>query len=457
MKFLVIGSGGREHAMVWKLAQSEKVETVYAAPGNGGTAGEKKCVNIPVEGGDPASPEGMEGLIQFAAREKIDLALVGPEAPLAEGIVDRFRAAGLAVVGPDQRAARLESSKVHAKAFMKKYGVRAAGSRDFTGAAEALAHARRHFGGKGPEKPLVIKADGLAAGKGVVVAENLKDAEAALHLFMEEKTLGASGASVVLEDFLEGKEVSVLAAVSAVPGGRKGKGKNGGEKTGAGTIVPFISARDHKRRFDGGRGPNTGGMGAIAPAPDFTEACGKDFVKNILNPTLAGIRAEGLDYRGFIFFGLMVKDDVCSLLEYNVRLGDPETQAVLPLMDADFAGLCLAIHEGSLADFPLRWKSGAACAPVAVAAGYPGDYRKGDPVAVNEAALAKTGARLFVAGAQRGAGGPAGSGLRSSGGRVLAVSALGANADDAWKKAYQALAAVSFEGMDYRRDIGREG
>jgi phosphoribosylamine--glycine ligase len=253
---------------------------------------------------------------------------------------------------------------------------------------------------------------------------------------------------VVLEEFLPGKEVSILAAV-CVPGG-----KGGGQKAGA--IVPFVSARDHKRRFDGGRGPNTGGMGAIAPAPDFTEACQKDFVKNILNPTLAGIRAEGLDYRGFIFFGLMIRDEECFLLEYNVRLGDPETQAVLPLLDADFAGLCAAIHEGGLEGFPLRWKSGAVCAPVAVAAGYPGDYRKGDPIAVNEAALAKTGARLFVAGARRGAGGPEGSGLRTSGGRVLAVSALGADADDAREKAYRALGAIGFEGMDFRRDIGRE-
>jgi phosphoribosylamine--glycine ligase len=452
MKILVIGSGGREHAMIWKLAQSEKVEALYAAPGNGGTAGEKKCANIPVEGGDPAGLRGMEGLVRFAEREKIDLTITGPEAPLAAGIVDRFRAAGLAVVGPDQRAARLESSKVYAKAFMKKYGVRAAGSRDFTRAAEALAYARRHFSAKGPANPLVVKADGLAAGKGVVVAENLGDAESALRSFMNEKTLGAAGASVVLENFLPGKEVSVLAAVCVSPGG----GKSGGEKPVRGTIVPFISARDHKRRFDGGLGPNTGGMGAVAPAPDFTEACRRDFITHILNPTLAGIQAERLDYRGFIFFGLMVKDDECSLLEYNVRLGDPETQAVLPLMDSDFAGLCLAIHEGGLAGFPLKWKSGAACAPVAVAAGYPGEYRKGDPVAINETALAKTGARLFVAGAQRGAGGALGSGLRTSGGRVLVVSALGADAEEAWEKAYRALGAVGFEGMDYRRDIGRE-
>ncbi|MDR1100026.1 MAG: phosphoribosylamine--glycine ligase [Treponema sp.] len=447
MKMLVIGSGGREHALVWKLAQSERVEALYAAPGNGGTAGEKKCANVPVAGGDPAGPEAIEGLIQFAEREHIDLTVVGPEAPLAEGMVDRFRAAGLAIIGPDQKAARLESSKVYAKSFMKKYGVRAAGSRDFTGAEAALAYIRRHFGGNGPARPpLVVKADGLAAGKGVVVAENRKDAEDAVRSFMEQKTLGAAGASLVLEDFLTGREVSVLAAVSVPGGGRAG----------AGTIVPFISARDHKRRFDGGRGPNTGGMGAIAPVPDFTGPCQKDFIQHILNPTLAGIKAEGLDYRGFIFFGLMIQGDACFLLEYNVRLGDPETQAVLPLMDADFAGLCAAIHEGELGGFPLAWKPGAVCAPVAVAAGYPGDYRKGDPIAVNEAALVKTGARLFAAGARRGEGGARGSGLRTSGGRVLAVSAAGAGPEEARESAYRALGAVHFEGMDYRRDIGRE-
>jgi phosphoribosylamine--glycine ligase len=442
--------------MAWKLAQSEKVDALYAAPGNGGTAGEEKCQNLPVSGGDPASPEGQEDLLRFAVREKIDLTLVGPEAPLAAGITDRFREAGLPIIGPDKKAARLESSKVYAKAFMKKYGVRAAGSRDFTDAGAAGTYARKHFGGKNPEQipPLVIKADGLAAGKGVVVAENLKEAEGAINSFMKLKTLGEAGASVVLEDFLEGREVSVLAAVSVVPVRDE---KNAGKKTSRGTIIPFISARDHKRRYDGGRGPNTGGMGAIAPAPDFTGPCQKDFIQNILNPTLAGMSAEAFDYRGFIFFGLMVKNEKCFLLEYNVRLGDPETQAVLPLMNSDFAGLCAAIFAGDLGRFPLNWKPGAVCAPVAVAAGYPGDYRQGDPIAINELALTKTGARLFVAGARRGAGGALGSGLRCSGGRVLAVSAWGSGAAEAREKAYAALGAVHFEGMDYRKDIGTEG
>ncbi|GHU15600.1 phosphoribosylamine--glycine ligase [Spirochaetia bacterium] len=431
MKILIIGSGGREHAIAWKLAQSEKVEKIYAAPGNGGTAAEQKCENVSFE-------EGPSALVQFARQEKIDLTVVGPEDPLAAGIVDRFREAGLAIIGPDQRAARLEASKVYSKAFMKKYGVRTAESRNFSDSAEALAYAEKYFDNSGAS-PLVIKADGLAAGKGVVIAENFAEAETALTAFMKDRSLGTAGASVVLEDFLVGKEVSVLAAVSIVPGKK-------------GCIRPFVSARDHKRRFEGGRGPNTGGMGAIAPAPDFTPKAQEDFIKSILEPTLRGIEAENMDYRGFIFFGLMVHQNRCSLLEYNVRLGDPETQAVLPLMDFDLGELCLSILNGDLDAFPLKWKTGAVCAPVAVAGGYPGSYRKNDSITVNEKEFAETGAQLFIAGAQQGTGGE----LRTSGGRVLAVSAWGGNADEAWAKAYRAMDLISFEGMAYRKDIGRE-
>ncbi|WP_010257225.1 phosphoribosylamine--glycine ligase [Treponema primitia] len=444
MKILVIGSGGREHAMAWSLAQSKNVETVWVAPGNGGTAVEVKCKNTPASLGDPSvlavTESGQDVLIGFVQREGIALTVVGPELPLAEGIVDRFRAKGLAIVGPCKEAARLEASKVFSKSFMRKYGVRAAGSENFTNLAEALSYAKKHFDGK--QAPLVIKADGLAAGKGVVIAADLAEAECCLGSFMKDGSLGAAGSSVVLEEFLEGKEVSVLAAVSVQPGGK-------------GVIRPFVSARDHKRRFDGGQGPNTGGMGSIAPVPDFTPAAQKDFETAILQPTLGGMEAEGMDYRGFIFFGLMVKDDRCSLLEYNVRLGDPETQAVLPLADFDFAGLCSSILDGTLAAFPLNWKPGAVCAPVAVADGYPGAYRKGDPITLDAAALAKTGARIFIAGAllDEGAAVPV---LRSSGGRVLAASAWGADADQAWTKAYEALGALSFAGMAYRKDIGRE-
>jgi phosphoribosylamine--glycine ligase len=462
MKVLIVGSGCREHALAWKLAQSDKVEKVYVAPGNGGTALEEKCENLSPEAGDPASKEGQKELLDFALKENIELTLIGPELPLAEGIVDCFRAEGLCIVGPDKRAARLEASKIYAKAFMKKYGVRTAKSRNFTGPDKALEYARKHFGGSGTKKspgtdgaaktgaqktpagrPLVVKADGLAAGKGVVVAGNLKEAEEVILSFMKNKSLGEAGASLVLEEFLEGKEVSILAAVSV--------------KSKRGTLLPFIPARDHKRRFEGGRGPNTGGMGAIAPVPDFTKAAEADFKKHILEPTIRGIKAENLDYRGFIFFGLMVKDEECYLLEYNVRLGDPETEALLPLMESDLADLSAAVLKGKLESFRLEWKKGAACVPLAVAEGYPGPYRRGDPIALNETAFDKSGARLFIGGAARGAGGPSGSGLRTAGGRVLALAAVGKDAEDAREKAYRAMGAVSFKGMGFRRDIGKEG
>ncbi|GHV94593.1 phosphoribosylamine--glycine ligase [Spirochaetia bacterium] len=442
MKVLVIGSGCREHTLAWKLAQSDKVEKIFVAPGNGGTAAEEKCENVFMVD-DAATAEGQEELVQFSRREKIGLVVVGPELPLAEGIVNRFRAAGIGIVGPDKKAARLEASKIYSKSFMEKYGVRTARSRDFTDAEKALACAREHFNavaGNASAPPLVIKADGLAAGKGVVIAANITEAEEALSAFMKNKSLGEAGASVVLEEFLAGREISVLAAVSVVSGN--------------GSIQPFISARDHKRRFDGGKGPNTGGMGSIAPVPDFTAALKDDFAKSILEPTLDGMKAENMDYRGFIFFGLMIKNERCYLLEYNVRLGDPETQAVLPLMDFDFADLCAAILAGQ--DFMLKWKQGSVCAPVAVADGYPGSYRKGDTITVDTTALEKTGAKLFFGGAKKIAGAGQAAELQTAGGRVLTVSAYGKNADEAWDRAYQGLEAIRFSGIGYRRDIGKE-
>lgn len=439
MKVLVIGSGGREHALAWKLARSDKVTQVFVAPGNGGTAGEAKCVNVPVPGGDPAAGETQEALAVLARQEGVDLTVVGPEAPLATGLVDRFRAAGLGIVGPDKNAARLEASKGFAKSFMEKYGVRAARSETFTDPATALEYTTKHFARDNPP-PLVVKADGLAAGKGVIIALSRGEAEDALGAFMRQGTLGEAGRTVVLEDYLAGREVSILAAVSSVPG------KAGG------TILPFVSARDHKRRFEGGRGPNTGGMGAVAPAPDFTAAVREDFRTSILEPTLRGIKQEGMDYRGFIFFGLMIREDRCFLLEYNVRLGDPEAQAVLPLLESDLGDLCLSVLDGSLGDFSLRWKPGAVCAPVVVAGGYPDSYRKGDPITINREELAKTGARLFIAGAAGSEGGD----LFTAGGRVLAVSAWGTDGDEAQARAYEALKALRFNGMAFRRDIGRE-
>jgi phosphoribosylamine--glycine ligase len=482
MKVVVIGSGGREHAIAWKLAQSERVERVYVVPGNGGTAIEAKCENVPL-GVSLSVAEGQRALITLIRERDIGLTVVGPEEPLASGIADHLRAAGFAVVGPGREAARLEASKAFSKTFMKKYGVRAPASREFTDPRAALDYAGEYFapplpaapggddgvggrgetGAPGARPPLVIKADGLAAGKGVVIAPSREAAEDAINAFMRDRTLGGAGDTVLIEDFLEGDEVSVLAAVDAGPG-RKG------------LIRPFIAARDHKSRFEGGAGPNTGGMGAIAPALDFTEACREDFTAAIVEPTLRGLEAEGLDYRGFLFFGLMISRGHCYLLEYNVRLGDPETQAVLPLLDSDFFELCQAIALGglsgpgasvpSLGDVPLLWKPGAVCAPVAVAEGYPGPGPRGDLISVGRRRLAETGAKLFAAGARLGPDqcpvprNPTNpdsmedTGLYTDGGRVLALSALGSDAEEARARAYAALGALEFRGMGFRRDIG---
>jgi len=457
MKILVVGSGGREHALAWKLAQSPKADKVFVAPGNGGTAVEAKCENVAMNA-DPASIEGQEALRQFSLKEKIDITVIGPEVPLANGIADTFRDAGLKVIGPGRQPAQLEASKIYSKAFMAKYGVRAASGNSFTDPREALDFAAGHFKASAAGAPLVIKADGLAAGKGVVIANNMAEAEETLTAFMKQKSLGGAGSSVLLEEFLEGKEVSVLAAVSVT---------GGGASKGDGYILPFISARDHKRRFEGAQGPNTGGMGAIAPVPDFSQEAQDDFIQSVLKPTLNGLKAERFDYRGFIFFGLMVNNNRCYLLEYNVRLGDPETQAVLPLMDFDLVELCEAMIDGR--EFHLTWKQGAVCAPVAVAEGYPGPYLKGDAISIDVTALEKTGAKVFISGAFLGRAGGAAGGvadgigangtpamLLTSGGRVLTVSAFGQNADDAYNRAYRGLEAIRFDGMGFRLDIGRE-
>ena len=260
---------------------------------------------------------------------------------------------------------------------------------------------------------------------------------------MKKGVLGEAGRSVLLEEYLEGREVSVMAGLSVVPGKK-------------GTMRAFLPARDYKRRFEGGKGPNTGGMGAIAPVPDFTQAQQRDFLDSILVPTLRGLEAAKMDYRGFIYFGLVISGDSCHLLEYNVRLGDPETQAVLPLMNSDFAGFCEAILDGTLSAFPVKWKAGAVCAPVLVAEGYPGPCGKGNRIAINPTGLARSGAKLFAAGANRMPGGALGSGLRTDGGRVLTVSARGGNVEQACANAYDALRFVGFEGMTYRKDIGQE-
>lgn len=434
MKIAVIGSGGREHTIAWKLSQSSLISQVICIPGNGGTATENKCKNI------SASIADQNVIVKLLKNEGVSFAVIGPEDPLAEGIADTLWENGIPVVGPKKAAAQLEASKDLSKEFMKKYGVACANSETFTNSKEAIAYINEHAGA------CAVKADGLAAGKGVVVAPNSEEAIKAVKEFMDAGILGDAGKKLVIEEYLEGTECSILAAVSVTPELAK---------QGKACIKPFVVARDHKRLNDGAKGPNTGGMGAIAPADGVDKTILDQFDERILQPTLKGLISENFDYRGFIFFGLMVGKDGPKLLEYNVRLGDPETQAVLPLMDFDFAKMCLSIEEGTLNDFSLTWKDGFVCAPVAVSGGYPLSYQKGKKIAIKTSESKKEAdlvSKIFIAGAKL-----VGDNLVTSGGRVLAVAAFGKTIDEARKNSYKLMKQISFDGMFYRKDIGMPG
>ena len=442
MKVLVVGSGGREHTIAWRLAESSLVDEVICLPGNGGTATEKKCKNIdPKDNPLLQSLSLNEAAVNVALSQKVDFAVIGPEDPLAEGIADSLWNAGIPTVGPKSKGAALEASKDLSKIFMKKYGVACAESETFTDKDSALAYVRQ----KGA--PIVVKADGLAAGKGVVVAKTLEEAEKAVEDLMSGSAVGDAGKKLVIEEYLQGVEISVLAAVSVT---------EESSASGKACIKAFLPARDHKRLLDGAKGPNTGGMGAVCPLSDVTGETMALFEKNILQPTLKGLIAEKMDYRGFIFFGLMLTKDGPKALEYNVRLGDPETQAVLPMMDFDFAKLCQSIMNGSLDSFEMKWKSGFQVAPVAVSGGYPLKYAKGKVISFANSVIEEAGAKIFIAGAisDRRAKTPT---LITSGGRVLACSAHGSSFDEAWKKAYEAMEGVQFDGMFFRKDIGLPG
>ena len=439
MNIIVVGNGGREHTICWKLAQSSLVDKVVVVPGNGGTACEEKCVNVNPKDCDYIK-EGENPYVAIAKHENCRMAVIGPEDPLADGLADVFWNADIPCVGPKKAAAQLEASKDLSKNFMKKYGVACAGSETFVNKDAACEYIKKHGA------PIVIKADGLAAGKGVVVAATEQEALDAVTDIMDSGRVGDAGKKIVIEDYLEGVEISVLAAVSVTPEYAV---------QGSATIVPFLAARDHKRLMDGAKGPNTGGMGAVCPLDDVSEETMIQFEKDIMAPTLEGLIKEKFDYRGFIFFGVMLTKQGPKLLEYNVRLGDPETQAVLPLMDFDFAAMCTAILNGSLKDFSFEWKPGYQVAPVVVSGGYPGEYKKGIEITFNEGILKASTAKVFVAGAvsgRRGAGD-----MLTSGGRVLACSAYGETFKEAWEKAYQGISAVKFDGAFYRKDIGLPG
>lgn len=483
MNVMLIGSGGREHALCWALSKSSEVSEIICIPGNAGTACESKAINISFPPKVSAAPDGIDFFADIARKHKIDFALIGPEAPLCAGLADELWKHGIPVVGPKKNAARLEGSKDFAKTFMKKYGIACADSVTVTNPVDA----RMFIEQRGA--PLVVKADGLAGGKGVVIAKTKREAIETVERFMKKGIFGEAGKKIILEEYLRGSEISILAAVSIIPG------KGSAAKA---AIVPFVPARDHKRLKDGAKGPNTGGMGAIAPVPNIATETMQAFSHTILEPTLKGLIEENMEYKGFIFFGIMLTDSGPKLLEYNVRLGDPETQAVLPLLDCDFAHLCTAIldkdNEGTLKDFKMRYKEGSVCAPVAVSGGYPEAYKTGYEIEIsktdnlvqniseilqkphNVQENQKNGnIKLFISGAEAPNDNKENIHARicekkllTTGGRVLCVSAFVSAAeaketgqtdtlDAAREKAYRGLKRIRFKDMFYRKDIGLPG
>jgi phosphoribosylamine--glycine ligase len=415
MKVLVIGSGGREDALVWKLGQSPRVSKIFCAPGNGGIAERATCL--------PVAADDAEGLLAAVAREGIDLTVVGPEVALAAGVVDRFMAAGRRIVGPTREAAQLETSKVFSKAFMQRHNIPTAKAVVTRSAQEALAVLDLH------PLPVVIKADGLAAGKGVVVTADRDEARAAVRSMMERRAFGAAGETVLIEECLQGMEATCMAFCD----GR--------------SFVMMPAAQDHKRAQDGDRGPNTGGMGAYAPSPFVTQDVLSIVRERVLAPALAGMAADGMPYKGILYAGMMLTPAGPKVLEFNCRFGDPETQVVLPLLATDLVDVCEAIAEGRLDRTSVRWRDETAVCVVMTAQGYPGDYRKGDAI-TGLAPDAEDGAVVFHAGTARDK-----NRLVTAGGRVLAVTGVGPSVAVARERAYARVKTIQFAGAAYRSDI----
>ena len=420
MKVLVVGAGGREHALAWKLAQSPRVSAVYVAPGNAGTAADADLINVPID--------DIDGMVAFAKRESVGLTVVGPEAPLAAGIVDAFRDAGLRIFGPSRAAAQLESSKDFAKAFMARHRIPTAAYRTFTDAGDAHAYVSARGA------PIVIKADGLAAGKGVVVATDVADAHAAIDAMLCAGTMGAAGARVVVEDFLEGEEASFIVLADGVH------------------ALALASSQDHKRLGDDDRGPNTGGMGAYSPAPIVTPTAHARIMREVIMPAIDGMATEGMPYTGFLYAGVMLDaSGTPRVLEFNCRLGDPETQPIMMRLRSDLVVLLEHAVGGTLDRVEAEWDRRPALTVVLAAAGYPEAPRRGDVIAGLDRVTGRThpDVAVFHAGTTR-----EGGVVKVSGGRVLGVTALGDSLRQAQRAAYDAIAAIRFDGMQYRRDIG---
>ncbi len=423
MRILVIGSGGREHALAWKLAQSKLADKIFCAPGNAGIAAQAECVNI--------KSEDVPALLEFVKKEKIDFTVVGPEAPLALGIADEFIKAGLKIFGPSQKASQLEASKVFSKEFMAKYEIPTAKFGVFTSIEEANNYIDKI------DAPCVVKADGLAQGKGVVVAKSNQEAKSAVSSMIKDRAFGEAGTKVIVEECLVGQEASILVLTDSKD------------------AIILATSQDHKRVFNNDAGPNTGGMGAYSPAPVVTETIMKEISGKVINRTMDGLRKEGIEYKGILYAGVMITKDGPKVLEYNVRLGDPETQAVLPRMQSDLLEAMILASEGNLNKLVksggIKWDSGACVCVVCTSKGYPGNYEKGKEIIGLDDAAKIAGVTVFHAGTKKD-----GNKILTAGGRVLGVVGLGNTIKEAINTAYHGVYKINFEGMHFRSDIGNK-
>lgn len=417
MKILVVGGGGREHTIVWKVAQSPKVEKIYCAPGNGGISKLAECVDI--------SATDVDGMVAFAKEKEIDLVMVAPDDPLVLGMVDAMEAAGIRAFGPRANAAIIEGSKAFSKELMKKYNIPTAGYEVFTDSASAIEYIKKG------SFPTVIKADGLALGKGVIIAQNLEEAEQAVHEMIDDGKFGKSGSRVVIEEFLTGPEVSVLAFTD---------GK---------TVKPMVSAQDHKRAYDNDEGLNTGGMGTFSPSRLYDSEKAAECMENIFIPTIKAMSAEGRPFKGVLYFGLMMTPNGVKVIEYNCRFGDPETQVVLPRLETDLVDIMEAVIDERLEDIDIKWADNAAVCVVMASGGYPVSYEKGHIISGIEDADAMENITVFHAGTKLVDGK-----FTNAGGRVLGVTAVDDNLDKAIKRAYEGVAKISWKDEFHRNDIG---
>lgn len=420
MKVLVVGSGGREHAVIRALSKNKSIDEIVCAPGNGGIASLAACVNI--------GATDVDGMVDYAKNNGVDFCVVTPDDPLALGMVDAMEAAGIPSFGPNRKAAQIEASKVFAKGLMKKYGIPTAAYEVFTDPADVLAYLQKRN-----TWPAVIKADGLALGKGVLIAQNEEEAEAAVKELMVDKKFGASGNEVVVEEFMEGPEVSVLSF------------------TDGHVIVPMVSSMDHKRVNDNDEGLNTGGMGTIAPSPVYTPKIAKECMEKIFVPTMHAMNKEGRTFKGVLYFGLMLTKDGPKVVEYNCRFGDPETQVVLPLLKTDLFTIMRAVHDEKLADLDIEWSDEAAACIMEASGGYPESYKKGYEIHGLDENGQHPGVYVYHSGTKKENGK-----FYTNGGRVLGIMATGRDLKEALVKAYAAVDEIGFENMHYRHDIGRK-